>query len=508
MNDKASNQSEKLDVSQKQDEQKALAPEKFRELMTKNFRLDAESEKELADETEHAFQQLAKRALKHKKLISANAIGTIEALISRIDEELAKQIDLVIHHPEFQELEGSWRGLHYLVNNTETDQMLQIQVMNVSKHELYQSLVETFKGTAWDTSPFFKQVYGEFDTLGGHPYGCIVGDYYFDNNETDVALLGEIAKTAAAAHAPFIAGASPSVLNMESWQDLNNPRALGDQFINNPKYASWNALREAEESRYIGLAMPRFLARIPYGPEKSPVDEFYFEEKTDRGDHSKYCWANSAYAMAVNINRAFKLYGWCANIRGPQAGGTVKGLPVDTFPTDDGSVDMKCPTEIAIGSRREHELAKLGFMAIQHRKNTEEAVFMGAQSLQKPQEFEDKDATENAQLSARLPYMFACSRFAHFLKHLGLEMVGLSLERHEVEKELGDWVKQYVLKNPGVATQVDKAKKPLAAAEVVVKDVEGNPGYYDATFYLRPHYQLEGLSVSLRLVSKLPSQRS
>jgi type VI secretion system protein ImpC len=293
---------------------------------------------------------------------------------------------------------------------------------------------------------------------------------------------------------------------MGSWQELSNPRDLTKIFTS-PEYAPWRSLRESDDARYLGLAMPRFLARLPYG-KNNPVEEFDFNEDVENAIHDKFAWSNSAYAMAVNINRSFKLYGWCSRIRGVESGGAVEGLPVHTFPTDDGGVDMKCPTEIAITDRREAELAKNGFMPILHRKNSDIAAFIGAQSLNKPAEFVDPDATANANLSARLPYMFACCRFAHYLKCMVRDKIGSFKERHSMEKWLNEWIMQYVDGDPVNSSEETKAKRPLAAAEVKVEEVEGNPGYYKANFYLRPHYQLEGLTVSLRLVSKLPSQKA
>ena len=293
-------------------------------------------------------------------------------------------------------------------------------------------------------------------------------------------------------------------MQMESWQELSNPRDL-TKIFQTPEYAAWRSLREADDSRYIGLAMPRFLARQPYGAKSDPVEEFDFEEDTEGADSNKYCWANSAFAMATNINRSFKEFGWCSQIRGIESGGAVEGLPTHTFPTDDGGVDMKCPTEIAISDRREAELAKNGFMPLVHKKNSDFAAFIGAQSLQKPAEYDDPDATANANLAARLPYLFASCRFAHYLKCIVRDKVGSFKERSDMETWLNNWIGQYVENNPATATDADKARKPLAGAEVVVEEVEGNPGYYSSKFFLRPHYQLEGLTVSMRLVSKLPS---
>ena len=475
----------------------------FSRLLEEKFKPTSDRRREAI---ESAVKTLAEQALAETALISDDAIKSVEAIIAAIDQKLTEQVNRIIHHEDFRKLEGAWRGLHYLVNNTETDEMLKIRVMNVSKPELGKTL-KKFKGTLWDQSPLFKKLYEEeYGQFGGEPYGCLVGDYYFDQGAPDVELLGQMAQVAAASHAPFIAGASPALMGMGSWRELSNPRDL-TKIFQTPDYAAWRSLRESEDSRYLGLAMPRFLARLPYGAKTSPVEEFDFEEDTEGADHNKYAWANSAYAMAVNINRSFKLYGWCSRIRGVESGGLVEELPVHTFPTDDGGVDMKCPAEIAISDRREAELAKNGFMPLLHKKNTDYAAFIGAQSLQKPAEYTDPDATANANLAARLPYLFAVCRFAHYLKCIVRDKIGSFKEREDMERWLNSWISQYVLNNPATATEKDKARRPLAGAEVVVEEVEGNPGYYSAKFYLRPHYQLEGLTVSLRLTSKLPSQK-
>jgi len=458
-------------------------------------------------EVETAVRTLAEQALRDTAVVSDDVIGTIKAIIAEIDHKLTEQINLILHNERFQQVEGAWRGLSYMINNTETDEMLKIRVLNISKKDLGKTL-KKFKGVAWDQSPLFKKLYEEeYGQLGGEPYGCLVGDYSFDHTPADVELLGQVAQISAASHAPFIAGAAPSLMGMDSWQQLANPRDLAKIF-GAPDYAAWRSLRESEDAKYVGLAMPRFLARLPYGARTSPVDEFDFEEETGSGDHSKYTWANAAYAMAVNINRSFKLYGWCSQIRGVESGGSVEGLPVHTFPSDDGGVDMKCPTEIAISDRREAELANCGLMPLIHRKNTDVAAFIGAQSLQKPTEYTDPDATANARLSARLPYLFASCRFAHYLKCMVRDKVGSFKERSDMERFLSDWIKGYVLGNPEDAGDALKAQKPLAGAEVKVAEVEGNPGYYSARFYLRPHYQLEGVNVTLSLVSRLPSQKA
>ncbi|MEW7972900.1 MAG: type VI secretion system contractile sheath large subunit [Candidatus Thiodiazotropha endolucinida] len=481
-----------------------VVPDEFSALLQQEFKPKTERTKEAVTS---AVQTLAEQVLKETSIVSDDAVETIEGIIAEIDRKLTEQVNLILHHEEFQKLEGTWRGLHYLVNNTETDEMLKIRVMNISKQELGKTL-KKFKGTAWDQSPIFKKVYEEeYGQFGGEPYGCMVGDYHFDQSPPDVEMLTNMSKVAAAAHAPFIAGAAPTVMQMDSWQELANPRDL-TKIFQTPEYASWRSLRESEDSRYVGLAMPRFLSRLPYGAKTDPVEEFDFEEDTEGAQHNKYTWSNSAFAMAVNINRAFKMYGWTTRIRGVESGGAVESLPTHTFPTDDGGVDMKCPTEIAISDRREAELAKNGFMPLLHRKNSDFAAFIGAQSLQKPSEYDDPDATANANLAARLPYLFASCRFAHYLKCIVRDKIGSFKERDDMEKWLNKWIQNYVEPNPATASEEDKARKPLAAAEVVVSEVEGNPGYYTSKFFLRPHYQLEGLTVSLRLVSKLPSEKT
>ncbi|ORM70480.1 type VI secretion system contractile sheath large subunit [Pantoea rwandensis] len=494
------------ETSQQQQPQGAVSfsQDEFSALLNKEFRPTSDQAREAV---ENAVKTLAHQALENTVTVSNDAYRTIQDLIAEIDEKLSQQVNQIIHHQDFQQVESAWRGLNYLVNNTETDEMLKIRFMSISKQELSRSL-KRFKGAGWDQSPLFKKIYEqEYGQFGGEPFGCLVGDYYFDHGPQDVELLGEMARIGAAAHCPFITGTAPTVMQMESWQELANPRDL-TKIFQNTEYAAWRSLRESEDARYLGLVMPRFLARLPYGIRTNPVDSFDFEEQTDGSDHNNYSWSNAAYAMAANINRSFKEYGWCTAIRGVESGGAVEDLPCHTFPSDDGGVDMKCPTEIAISDRREAELAKNGFMPLVHRKNSDFAAFIGAQSLQKPTEYHDPDATANARLAARLPYLFACCRFAHYLKCIVRDKIGSFRERDEMERWLNDWVMNYVDGDPANSSQETKSRKPLAAAEVSVEEQEDNPGYYAAKFFLRPHYQLEGLTVSLRLVSKLPSLKS
>ena len=472
----------------------------FESLLTREFKPKSDSAKSAV---ELAVKTLAQQALSATTLISDDALSSIAAMIKAIDATLTKQINLIMHHEDFQQLESAWRGLHHLVNNTETDETLKIKVYNISKKELGRTL-KKFRGTAWDQSPVFKRIYEEeFGQFGGEPFGTLVGDYYFDHSPQDVQLLADISQVAAAAHAPFITAAAPTVLQMESWSELANPRDL-TKIFQTPEYAAWRSLRESDDSRYLGLTMPRFLARLPYGAKTEPDEEFAFEEDTAGGSSEHYTWANSAYAMATNITRAFKLYGWCSNIRGIESGGAVEGLPAHTFPDEDGGVAMKCPTEIAIADRREAELAKSGFMPLIFKKNSDFAAFIGAQSLQQPQAYDDPAATANANLAARLPYLFASCRFAHYLKCMVRDKVGSAMTKSQLQAWLQAWLNLYVDSSPDSSSLEYKATHPLAEGLVVVEENEENPGYYSSKFFLKPHYQLEGLSVSLRLVSRMP----
>jgi type VI secretion system protein ImpC len=477
-----------------------LQPDEFAALLKQSFKPRTER---AATEVENAVKTLVEQALADASLVKGDVLDTIEQMIAQLDRKLSDQMNEVIHAPEFQQIESAWRGLSYLIFQSETDAMLKIRVMNISKNELYRNLRQ-FPNAAWDQSPIFKKVYEEeFGQLGGQPYGCLIGDYYFSQQPTDVQLLRDISKIAAASHAPFIAAADSGLMGMDSWNELMNPRDLSKVF-DTPDYAAWRSLRDSDDARYVGLCLPRVLARVPYGAKTEPVAEFGFEEVTDGHKGEKYAWMNAAYAMAANINRAFKEYGWCARIRGVQSGGEVDNLPAHTFPTDDGGVDLKCPTEIAITDRREAELAKVGLMPLIHRKNTDRAAFIGAQSLYKPKVYQnDTDATASSNLSSRLPYMFATSRFAHYLKVIVRDWVGRYKEKEQLEKDLTKWIMGYVDGSPATSSEAAKCRRPLAGASIKVQENEENPGYYSAVLELRPHFQLEGMDIGLRLVSRL-----
>ena len=457
-----------------------------------------------AKEVDNAVVALVREALDDQTLVAEDVIDTIDAMLSKLDQKLTEQLNQVIHHEDFQKLEASWRGLAYTVNNSETDSSLRVKVMNVSKKEL-QQMMRRYPGAKWDKSPLNKIVYeAEFGTLGGKPFGALIGDYYFDHSTADVALLRDMGKVAAAAHAPFVSSAAPELLGLDSWNELSVPPDLSEIF-DTPDYAAWNGLRDSENSRYIALTLPRVLSREPYGQgSNSVVEEFSFEEETDGHQGTKYGWMNAAHAMAVNINRAHKEHGWTVQIRGVQSGGEVLNLPTHNFDTGDGSRDLKCPTEVSITDRREGELSKAGLIGLIHRKHTDKAAFIGAQTLYRPKKYMDEQATASDNMSARLPYIFAVSRFSHYLKCMVRDKIGQSPDRLQLQTQLQTWVNKYVSGNPESASEREKAKKPLAGARVEVVEDEENPGYYMGKFYLKPHFQLEGMDVGMSLVSKLP----
>ncbi len=471
----------------------------FAALLQREFKPNTDFKKE---RIENAVATLAQQALADAQVIGGDVFSTVDAIRAELDRKLTEQVNKILHHKEFQQLESAWRGLAYLVYNTPTGKDLKIRALNVGKDEL-RKMFRQYRDAAWDQSPLFKKIYeSEFGQLGGQPYAALVCDYYMDHTAPDVELMKGLTKIGAAAHAPVIAAAAPSILGMESWQELANPRDLAKQF-EAADYAAWRSFRDTNDSRYLALAMPRFLGRPLYGANSEPVDEFAFEEETG-GAHDEHLWVNASYALAVRITEAFKTYGWCTRIRGVQSGGTVEGLPTAAFPTDDGSIDFKCPTEIAISDRRENELSSAGFMALIHRKNTDQATFIGAQTVHQPKKYEDPDATKNANLSARLTYIFASCRFAHYLKCMVRDWVGANKEGPQLEQDLQSWVNQYVDGQPEVSSEEVKARRPLKAAHIEVIPDEENPGQYRGIFRFVPHYQFEGMDVSLSMVSRLP----
>jgi type VI secretion system protein ImpC len=427
---------------------------------------------------------------------------TVEAMIAELDRRMSGLVNQILHHPEFQRMEASWRGLFFVLNGIETGASLKVKAFDISKRELVRTL-RKFRGTAWDQSPIFRKVYDEeYGQFGGEPFGVLLGDYEFDHSPQDVTLLADVAQIAAAAHAPFIAAAAPSVMQMETWAELANPRDL-TRIFQTPEYAAWRALRGNEDARYLGLCLPRLLVRLPYGHRTEPTEAFDFEEEVDGPDARNFLWGNPAYAMVANIARAFHLYGWCVRIRGIDGGGAVEGLPAYRFPTADGDVDLRCSTEVALSERREAELAHNGFIPLVHRKNAAYPAFVGAPSIQQPHVYDNPAATANAALSARLPYLFATCRFAHYLKCMVRDKVGSSMDRVQIAQWLQSWIGNYVDGSPDSSSEEWKAAHPLAEGLITVEAKDDTPGKYEAKFYLRPHYQLEGTTASIRLVSRL-----
>lgn len=432
--------------------------------------------------------------------LSKNMDVAINARLAEIDRLITLQMNEIMHHEDFQKLEGSWRGLHHLVKNSLTGTQLKIRVMSATKKDL---LKDFERALEFDQSSLFKKIYeDEYGMFGGAPYGAIIGDYEFGNHPQDMALLENMSQVAAAAHAPFLSAASSELFGWDNFNEMNEVRDVAKIF-DRTEYAKWRSFRESEDSRYVGLTLPHVLGREPYGAATKPTESFNFEEDVDGTDHKKYLWTNAAYALGTRLTEAFSMHGWCVAIRGVEGGGMVEGLPTHTFETDEGEVAMKCPTEVAITDRREKEFSDNGFIPLVHCKGTDYAAFFATQSAQKAKKYDTDEANANARLSTQLQYIFAVSRFAHYLKSMVRDKIGSFMSRAEAEIFLNRWIKGYVLAND-VAPAAQKAKYPLREARVDVAEVPGKPGVYRAVAFLRPHFQLDELSVSLRLVADLP----
>ncbi len=444
--------------------------------------------------------ELITQVLDEGMSVSEDTVAMIQNRIADIDQLISDQLNEIMHARDFQNLEASWRGLHFLVQNSETSTKLKLRLMNVSKKDLLNDLE---RAVEFDQSQLFKKIYEEeYGVFGGHPYSVLIGDYEFGRHPQDFSLLEKLSGVAAAAHAPFISGASPALFDMDSFTELGTPRDLAKIF-ESQEMIKWRSFRQSDDSRYVALVLPHILLRLPYGEKTVPVEGLHFEEEVNGKDHGKYLWGNAAYALGQRITDAFARYGWCAAIRGVESGGKVEGLPAHTFKTDEGDIALKCPTEIAITDRREKELNDLGFISLVHCKNTDYAVFFGGQTAQKPKKYDTDQANANARLSAVLPYILASSRFAHYIKAIMRDKIGGFMTAENVENYLNRWIMNYVLAKDD-AGQESKAKYPLREARVDVQEIPGKPGCYNSVVFLRPHFQLEELTTSIRLVAELP----
>jgi len=461
------------------------------------------------DRAQDLVKTLVEQALAGTVTFDRNLTRTFDKAVKAIDAKMSTQLNAIMHDPKFPKLEGSWRGLHYLVQSSETGTSLKLRVLNMTKRELGRDLSRAIE---FDQSQLFKKIYeNEFGTPGGEPYGALIGDYEWTNHPDDLESLRLVSNIAAGAFAPFISAAGAGMFGFNSWTELSKPRDLAKIF-DTVEFAKWRAFRDSEDSRFVNLAMPRVIARLPYGKNTKQLDEFDYEEAPVDGrgkalamDHEAYCWSNAAYVMGARLTDAFARTGFCTAIRGAEGGGKVENLPTHVFTSDDGDLDTKCPTEIGITDRRELELSNQGFLPLCHYKNTDYAVFFGGQTAQRPKKYDRPEATANAAISARLPYIMATSRFAHYLKVMGRDKIGSFMEASNVETWLNRWIQNYV--NPNVdAGQDMKARFPLREARVEVKEIPGKPGSYNAIAYLRPWLQMEELTASLRMVASIPQK--
>ncbi|WP_426956429.1 type VI secretion system contractile sheath large subunit [Muricoccus radiodurans] len=461
------------------------------------------------DRAQELVKALAEEALKGTVTFSRNMTQTFNRAVAALDEKISKQLNAVMHHPRFLKLEGSWRGLHYLVDKSETGTSLKLRMIQLTKKEMHRDLT---KAVEFDQSQLFKKIYeSEFGLPGGEPYGALVGDYEWGSHPEDIETLSQISSVAAAGFAPFVTAAGAGMFGFNNWTELSKPRDLAKIF-ETQEYTKWRSFREREDSRFVTMVMPRVISRLPYGAATKPVEEFGYEEAEFNADgsakamnHEHYCWSNAAYVMAARMTDAFAQYGWCTAIRGAEGGGKVSDLPNHVFTSDDGDLDAKCPTEIAITDRREAELSNLGFLPLCHYKNTDYAVFFGAQTVQKPKKYDRPEATANAAISARLPYIMATSRFAHFLKVMARDKIGSFMEASDCETWLNRWIQNYVNPMEG-AGQEARARYPLKAASIEVREIPGKPGSYNAVAHLQPWLQMEELTTSMRMVARIPQK--
>src|SRR5271167_1254639 len=461
------------------------------------------------DRAQDLVKTLVEQALTGTVTFDRNLSRTLGRAVAAIDQSLSTQLNAIIHHPRFLQLEGTWRGLNYLVMNSETGTSLKLRVANVSKRELNRDLT---RAVEFDQSQLFKQIYeNEFGMPGGEPYGALIGDYEWTAHPDDIETLRLMSQVAAAGFAPFISGVGAGMFGFNDWTELSRPRDLAKIF-ETQEYTKWRSLRDSEDSRFVNLVMPRVIARLPYGANTKPIDEFGYEEApfdaagaAKAMHHQDYCWMNAAYVMGARMTDAFAKTGFCVAIRGAEGGGKVENLPMHVFQSDDGDLDSQCPAEIGITDRREFELSNLGFQPLSHYKNTDYSVFFGSQTVQKPKKYDRPEATANAAISARLPYIMATGRFAHYLKVMARDKIGSMMEASDCEIWLNRWIGNYVNGNEKSGAE-SKMLKPLREARIEVREIPGKPGSYNAVAHLRPWLQLEELTTSMRLVASIPKK--
>ena len=462
------------------------------------------------DQVKSAVKTIVDEVMKDANVLDKNTIRTLNKMIEQIDAKLTRQLRKVMHHEKFSKLEGTWRGLKYLVFNTETAVDLQIKMIGCTKSELAKDLDSA---SEFDQSETFKKIYrDEFGMAGGKPYGAIVGDYQIENNADDMDMLSKMSAIAAAAFCPFLTSPAPSMFQFDSWTALPDPRDLALTF-QGPKYVKWNAFRDSEDSRFVAMAFPRVLARDVYGNGGKKVDEFNYQEAELTADgtpteqsHQDFCWMNAAYTLATRLTAAYAQTGFCTRILSKgNGGGKVEDLPVFAFRDADGSIDMKCPAEINIDDRRAYEIGKLGFMPLIHWKGENVAAFMTGDTTQRPKVYDRPQATENASASAWLPYILATGRLTHYVKSMGRDMLGTFQEAEDIEASLNRFIKNYVClqANP---SQEEKARLPLSDARVEVKAVPGKAGAFNARVWMRPWTMMRELTASMSVVTSIPNQ--
>ncbi len=454
-------------------------------------------------QAEELIRTLTENALEGQITWDKNLVVSVSNAIAAIDAKISEQLAKITHEESFKKLESSWAGLNHFVKATETSANLRIRMLQLSKNEMKKDFD---RAVEFDQSQLFKKIYeSEFGTPGGEPYGVLLGDYYWSNHPEDINTLRNMSCVAAAGFCPFISSSAASMFGFDSWTELASPRDL-EKIFDTVEFAKWKSFRETDDSRFVSLTLPRALARLPYGRATKQVEEFDYEEFSDTAggvNHDDYCWMNAAYLFGEKLTHAFATTGWCTAIRGAEGGGKVEDLPLHTFKTEDGDIDAKCPTEIGIADRREAELSKLGFLPLSHYKNTDYAVFFGGESTQKAKKYDTPEANDNAKITARIPYIMASSRFAHFLKVMARDKIGSFMQASEVESWLNRWINNYVNANAS-SNQALKTKYPLAEAQVQVKEIPGNPGAYNAVVHLKPWLQMEELTASIRMVARIP----